>query len=95
MRAPDVMSCPEEASASKPAQEGFWFLWAVLSCLSGPGGLSCLVLYCIVCLAPGLLIPPHFPREIFFGGGGSRVPAVEAGSRGPRSRPRSPSAMAS
>ncbi len=53
MRAPDVMSCPEEASASKPAQEGFWFLWAVLSCLSGPGGRSCRVLYChVVCLAP-------------------------------------------
>ncbi len=54
-RAPDVVSCPEEASASKLAQEGFLFLWAVLSCpvclapeggpvlscLSSPGGLSC------------------------------------------------------
>ncbi len=44
------------------------------SCLFSPGGLSC-----PVCLAPescpasvfspgGLLIPPNFPREIFFGG---------------------------
>ncbi len=89
------MSCPEEASASKPAQEGFWFMWAVLSCLSGPGGLSCLVLYCIVCLAPeGSWYPLTSPGK-FFLGGGSRVPAVGAGSRGPRSRPRSPSAMAS
>ncbi len=65
------MSCPEEASASKPAQEGFWFLWDVLSCLSvsSPGGL---------------LIPPNFPREIW--GGGKRVPAVGAGPRGPRGR---------
>ncbi len=52
MRAPDSWSCPEEASASELALEGFLFLWAVLSCLSGPGGLSCLVLYCPVCLAP-------------------------------------------
>ncbi len=49
--APDSSSCPEEASASKPAQEGFLFLWAVLSCpcLFSPGGLSCPV---PVCLAP-------------------------------------------
>ncbi len=104
MRAPDSWSCPEEAS--ELAQEVFWFLWDVLSCLSGPGGLSCrrvlscpvlsvwpwrAVLSCFVlsCLfSPGgLLIPPHFPREIFFGGG-SRVPAVGAGPRG--SRPRAP-----
>ncbi len=67
VRAPDSWSCPEEASASELAQEGFWFLWdvlsclsgpgglscrRVLSCLSGPGGLSCRVLYCPVCLAP-------------------------------------------
>ncbi len=95
MRAPDCWSCPDEASASELAQEGFWFLWDVLSCLSGPGGLSCrrvlscpvlsvwpwrAVLSCFVlsCLfSPGgLLIPPHFPREIL--GGGSRVPAVGA-----------------
>ncbi len=44
VRAPDTSSCPEEAPASKPAQEGFWFLWDVLSCLSGPGVLSCTVL---------------------------------------------------
>ncbi len=87
MRASDSWSCPEEASASKPAQEGFWFLWAVLSCLSGPGGSSCCVLYCPVCLfSPGgLLIPPHFPREIL--GGVVRVPAVGARPRGPRPRP--------
>lgn len=52
VRAPDTWSCPEEASASELAQEGFWFLWDVLSCLSGPGGLSCRrVLSCPVCLA--------------------------------------------
>ncbi len=54
MRAPDSWSCPDEASASELALEGFLFLWAVLSCLFSPGGL---------------LIPPHFPREFFFGGG--------------------------
>ncbi len=68
LRAPDSSSCPEEASASKPAQEGFWFLWDVLSCLSGPGVLSCHVLFC-VSSPGGLLIPPDFPREIFGGGG--------------------------
>ncbi len=77
MRAPDSWSCPEEASASELALEGFLFLWAVLSCLSGPGGLSCLVLYChiLFCVSSprGLLIPPNFPREIFWGG--RRVPA--------------------
>ncbi len=71
-----------------------------MSCLSGPGGLSChrvlsvwpwrSVLSCFVlsCLfSPGgLLIPPHFPMEIL--GGGRRVPAVGAGPRG--SRPRAP-----
>ncbi len=57
--------------------------------------LSCLVLFC-VSSPGGLLIPPNFPREIFFlGGGGKRVPAVGAGPRGPRPRPRRPSAMAS
>ncbi len=55
--------------------------------------LSCFVLSCL--FSPGgLLIPPHFPRE-FFLGGVVRVPAVGAGLRGPRPRPRSPSAMAS
>ncbi len=54
VRAPDSWSCPEEASASELALEGFLFLWAVLSCLFSPGGL---------------LIPPHFPREFFLGGG--------------------------
>ncbi len=64
----------------------------VLSCLSGPGGMSCFVLSCL--FSPGgLLIPPHFPMEIL--GGGSRVPAVGAGPRGSRPRPRRPSAMAS
>ncbi len=39
-RPPDSWSCPEEASASELAQEGFLFLWAVLfQC-----GLSC---FCI------------------------------------------------
>ncbi len=61
LRAPDSSSCPEEASASKPAQEGFWFLWDVLSCLSGPGVLSCHVLFC-VSSPGGLLIPPDFPK---------------------------------
>ncbi len=30
VRAPDILSCPEEASASELAQEGFMFLWVVL-----------------------------------------------------------------
>ncbi len=77
----------------KTAQGGFLFLWAVLSCLSGPGGLSCrFVLSCL--FSPGgLLIPPNFPREFFLGG--KRVPAVGAGPRGPRPRPQGPPAMAS
>ncbi len=101
VRAPDSSSCPEEASASKPAQEGFLFLWAVLSCpcLFSPGGLSCPCLFSprgLSCLfSPGgLLIPPNFPREIV-GWGGKRVPAVGAGPRGPRPRPQGPPAMAS
>ncbi len=54
--------------------------------------LSCFVLSCL--FSPGgLLIPPHFPREIFWGV--VWVPAVGAGPRGPRPRPRRPSAMAS
>ncbi len=50
--------------------------------------LSCFVLSCL--FSPGgLLIPPHFPGEFFFGGGGgSRVPAVGARLKG--SRPRAP-----
>ncbi len=84
VRASDSSSCPEEASVSKPAQEGFWFLWDVLSCLSGPGVLSCHVLFC-VSSPGGLLIPPDFPREIL--GGVEGVPAVGAGPRGPRPRP--------
>ncbi len=59
----------------------------VLSCLSGPGGLSCRVLYCPVCLAlEGSWYPLTSPWK--FWGGGSRVPAVGAGPRG--SRPRAP-----
>ncbi len=108
------------ASASEPAQEGFWFLWdvlsvwpwraflsswSVLSCLSGLGGpscrrglscpvlsvwpwravLSCFVLSCL--FSPGrLLIPPHFPREIFRGGSkgsGCRGRAEGAEAKGP------------
>ncbi len=88
MRAPDSWSCPEEASASELAQEGFWFLWDVLSCLSGPGGLSCRRVLSCLSGPGGLLIPPHFPMEILGGGGGSRVLAVGAGLRG--SRPRAP-----
>ncbi len=80
VRAPHSLSCPEEASASKLAQEGFLFLWAVLSCLvpvclSPVGcpvhvclalcGLSCHVLSCLS--SPGgLLIPPSCPMEFFF-----------------------------
>ncbi len=46
--------------------------------------LSCFVLSCM--FSPGgLLIPPHFPREIFLGGV-VRVPAVGARPRGPRPR---------
>ncbi len=51
VRAPDSLSCPEEASASKLAQEGFLFLWAVLSCLV-PVCLVLCGLSCPVCLAP-------------------------------------------
>ncbi len=98
VRAPDSWSC-QGASASELALEGFLFLWAVLSCLSGPGGFSCLVLYCPVCLAPEGSWYPLTSPGIFFlfflGGGVVRVPAVGAGPRGPRPRPRSPSAMAS
>ncbi len=68
MWASDSWSCPEEASASKPAQEGFGFLWAILSCLSGPGGRSCLVLYCPVCLAPEGSDTPSLPQGNFLGG---------------------------
>ncbi len=58
------------------ALEGFP---VIVSCLSGPGGLSCPCLSCQ--FSPGgLLIPPHFPMEIFWGGRG--VPAVGAGPRG-------------
>ncbi len=98
MRAPDSWSCPEEASASELAQEGFWFLWDVLSCLSGHGGLSChRVLFCPVlsvwpwravlsCFVLSCLFSPG--GLIFFFWGGSRVPAVGAGPRG--SKPRAP-----
>ncbi len=59
----------------------------VRSCLSGPGGLSCRVLYCPVCLAlEGSWYPLTSPWK--FWGGGRRVPAVGAGPRG--SRPRAP-----
>ncbi len=84
VRAPDSSSCPEKASASKPAQEGFWFLWDVLSCLSGLGVLSCHVLFC-VSSPGGLLIPPDFPREIL--GGSRRGSGCRAGPRGPRPKP--------
>ncbi len=77
------MSYPEEASASKPAQEGFWFLWAVLSCLSGPGGLSCFVLYCPVCLAPeGSWYPLTSPGKFFGGVEGFRLWGPGRGDRG-------------
>ncbi len=56
---------------------------SVLSVWPWRAVLSCFVLSCL--FSPGgLLIPPHFPREIFFGGGGGRVPAVGAGPRGSR-----------
>ncbi len=66
VRAPDSSSCPEEASASKLAQEGFWFLWAVLFVCLALEGYP--VLLCV--FSPGvLLIPLNYPREIFFLGG--------------------------
>ncbi len=90
VRAPDSLSCPEEASASELAQEGSCSRGTVLSCVSSPGGLSCPVSL----FSPGgLLIPPNFPREIFLGV--ERVPAVGAGPRRPRPRPQAPPAMAS
>ncbi len=57
-----------------------------MSCLSGPGGLSCHRVLSCLSGPGGLLIPPHFPREIFWGG--IRVPVVGAGPRG--LRPRAP-----
>ncbi len=51
VRAPDSWSCPEEASASELAQEGFWFLWDVLSVVSCPVCLAlegCHVVFCTV-----------------------------------------------
>ncbi len=66
------MSCHAQKKPQLPslAQEGFLFLWVVLTCLSGPGGpfLSCHVLFC-VSSPGGLLIPPDFPREFSLGGG--------------------------
>ncbi len=57
MRAPDSSSCPEEASASELSPGGLPVPVGcpvpVLSCLFSPGGL---------------LIPPKYPREFFFGG---------------------------
>ncbi len=57
VRAPDSSSCPEEASASELSPGGLPVPVGcpvpVLSCLFSPGGL---------------LIPPNFPREIFWGG---------------------------
>ncbi len=86
VRAPDVMSCPEEASASELSPGG----------LPVPVGCPVPVLFlsCLVCLAPeGSDTPRNYPREIFLGG--RRVPAGGAGPRGLRPRPRRPSAMAS
>ncbi len=97
-----------EAVAEGPC-EGLWLIVMPrrsLSLRASSGGLpvpvGCpvlsvwpwsLVLSCCVFSPGGLLIPPNFPREIL--GGGKRVPAVGAGPRGPRPRPRRPSAMAS
>ncbi len=52
-----VAEGPSEEAQKKPQppsqpRRASGFLWAVMSCLSGPGGLSCRVLYCPVCLAP-------------------------------------------
>ncbi len=85
-RKPQLPSQPRRASGS--CGLSFWpwraFLFCtVLSVWPWRASLSCLS-----CLfSPGgLLIPPHFPREIFLGGGVVRVPAVGAGPRGPRPR---------
>ncbi len=59
--------------------------------------LFCLVLFC-VSSPGGLLIPPNFPREIWWGGSkssGCRGQAEGTEAKGPRPRPRRPSAMAS
>ncbi len=79
VRAPDSLSCPGEASASKLAQEGFLFLWAVLSCLV-PVCLALCGLSCPVCLAPEGSGYPLAAPWIFFWGG-TKVPAVVAGPR--------------
>ncbi len=80
---PQLPSSPRRASCS-----------CGRSCLSSPGGLSCSVCLALegypflssVSSPRGLLIPPDFPREFFFGGV-KGVPAVGAGPRGPRPRP--------
>ncbi len=67
------------------AQEGFLFLWAVLSCpvcLALGAVLSCV-------LSPrGLLIPPSYPMDFFWEG--SRTPAVVAGPRDEATATRTP-----
>ncbi len=94
VRAPDVMP---RGSLSFQASPGGLLVpvgCPVLSVWPRRAFLSCFVLSCL--FSPGgLLIPPHFPREIFGGGGVVRVLAVGARPRGPRPRPRSPPAMAS
>ncbi len=86
-----LATCPLVADMEAVA-EGPCVGCPVLSVWSWRAFLSCFVLSCL--FSPGgLLIPPHFPREIW--GGVVRVPAVGARPRGPRPRPRRPSAMAS
>ncbi len=90
MRAPDVMSCPEEDSASELSPGGLPVpvgcpapvclaleVCPVPACLALEG-CPVQVLSCLS--SPrGLLIPPNFPREIFVGG--RRVPAGVARPR--------------
>ncbi len=72
-RKPQLPSSPRRASCSCGMS---------CSCLFSPGGLSCpCPVHVLSCLSRprGLLIPPNFPREIFFGG--RRVPAGVARPR--------------
>ncbi len=90
----DPQKKPRRSLSLQASPGGLLVPVAVLSCLSGPGGLSCRVLYCPVCLAPeGSWYPLTSPGKFF--GGVVSVPAVGARPRGPRPWPRRPSAMAS
>ncbi len=96
VRAPDVMSCPEEASASKLSPGGLPVPVGcpVPVCLALEGcPVPVLFLSCPVCLAPeGSWYPLTSPGNFFWGVEGFQL---EWPGRGTRPRPRRPPAMAS